>query len=52
MSIKRNAAEKWMGPRDRLVDSECEMPAAAHVATPRWGYTHHGIYVGAGKVVH
>jgi hypothetical protein len=27
-------------------------PIAAHVVTPRAGYTHHGIYVGNGKVVH
>lgn len=25
---------------------------AAHVVTERMGYTHHGIYVGGGKVVH
>ena len=24
----------------------------AHLVTPRRGYTHHGIYVGAGRVVH
>ncbi len=52
MSMKQNAAEKWMGPSDQLVDSECDVPVAAHVLTPRWGYTHHGIYVGAGRVVH
>jgi hypothetical protein len=27
-------------------------PLAAHVVTARLGYTHHGIYVGDGKVVH
>ena len=42
----------WMSPTDRLVDSECEVPVAAHVVTPRRGYTHHGIYVGEGRVVH
>jgi hypothetical protein len=23
-----------------------------HVVTPRWGYLHHGIYAGAGRVIH
>lgn len=27
-------------------------PLGAHIVTPRHGYTHHGIYVGAGQVVH
>jgi hypothetical protein len=27
-------------------------PLAAHVVTSRRGYTHHGIYVGDGKIVH
>jgi lecithin:retinol acyltransferase len=27
-------------------------PIGAHVTTPRHGYMHHGIYVGAGRVVH
>src|SRR5512146_2648963 len=27
-------------------------PLASHVLTVRRGYTHHGIYVGQGKVVH
>jgi len=32
---------------------ECEEPPlGSHVITPRRGYLHHGIYVGAGKVVH
>ena len=29
-----------------------EPPLGAHLMTPRWGYTHHGIYVGHGQVVH
>ncbi|WP_321917614.1 MULTISPECIES: lecithin retinol acyltransferase family protein [unclassified Paraburkholderia] len=28
------------------------IPIGAHVSTPRRWYTHHGIYVGAGQVVH
>jgi len=27
-------------------------PLGAHLVTRRFGYTHHGIYVGAGRVVH
>lgn len=29
-----------------------EPPLGAHLMTPRLGYTHHGIYVGRGEVVH
>lgn len=29
-----------------------ELPLGAHVVTSRRGYTHHGIHVGGGKVVH
>jgi hypothetical protein len=29
-----------------------ELPIGAHLLTPRRGYTHHGIYVGNGRVVH
>jgi hypothetical protein len=35
----------------RLADAEAP-PFASHVVTSRRGYTHHGIYVGDGKVVH
>src|ERR1700722_18765832 len=38
-------------PGERALDPECEPPIGAHVVTPRWGYTHHGIYVGRGMVV-
>jgi len=31
---------------------EPHFPLGAHVVTPRRWYTHHGIYVGAGQVVH
>lgn len=36
---------------DRPLDCEREPPLGAHVVTPRRGYTHHGIYVGGGRVV-
>ena len=29
-----------------------DIPVGAHIVTPRRWYTHHGIYVGAGQVVH
>jgi hypothetical protein len=29
-----------------------EPPLGAHLVTPRFGYAHHGIYIGNGKVVH
>jgi hypothetical protein len=31
---------------------DLEPPLGAHLATPRLGYLHHGIYVGGGYVVH
>ena len=31
---------------------EVNFPLGAHIVTPRRWYTHHGIYVGAGQVVH
>ena len=36
-------------PSHRPVD---DFPLGAHLVTPRRWYTHHGIYVGAGQVVH
>jgi hypothetical protein len=29
-----------------------DLPLGAHLVTPRRGYTHHGIHVGGGRVVH
>ena len=40
-----------LGSSDRPLDPEREPPLGAHMVTPRRGYTHHGIYVGAGRVV-
>jgi hypothetical protein len=31
---------------------DAHFPLGAHIVTPRRWYTHHGIYVGAGQVVH
>ncbi|HTV98332.1 MAG TPA: lecithin retinol acyltransferase family protein [Steroidobacteraceae bacterium] len=53
---RHGTAEKLMAcrglrPCDRLLDPEGEPPLGAHMVTPRRGYTHHGIYVGEGRVV-
>ena len=37
---------------DWLLVGDQEPPLGSHVVTPRRGYLHHGIYVGASKVVH
>ena len=37
--------------RDHALDPAREPPVGAHLVTPRRGYTHHGIYVGRGRVV-
>lgn len=29
-----------------------ELPLGAHLVTPRFGYAHHGIYIGGNRVVH
>ena len=31
---------------------QADIPLGSHLVTPRRGYTHHGIYVGGGEVVH
>jgi hypothetical protein len=37
---------------DRSLTGNEEPPLGAHLVTPRFAYAHHGIYVGAGIVVH
>ena len=37
---------------DRSLKGNEEPPLGAHLVTPRIGYAHHGVYVGAGRVVH
>lgn len=37
---------------DRLLAHNEEPESGSHLVTPRFGFAHHGIYVGAGKVVH
>jgi hypothetical protein len=38
-------------PSDLALSPACEPPLGAHLVAPRRGYTHHGIYVGRGRVV-
>jgi hypothetical protein len=37
---------------DRILVGDQEPPLGSHLVRPRRGYLHHGIYVGARKVVH
>lgn len=41
----------WDTPNqnDRMLTDCEEPPIAAHLLTPRSGFVHHGIYLGAGK---
>ena len=49
----RNALRRLPTRLDRRIVHHFEdLPLGAHLLTPRRGYTHHGIYVGNGKVVH
>jgi len=41
-----------LGSNDRLLAPEEEPPVGSHLITPRRGFSHHGIYVGHGNVVH
>ena len=45
---------KYCGPQRsvRALNPGEEPPLGAHLITPFLGYTHHGIFVGDGKVVH
>lgn len=38
--------------RDEQVRDPHALPIGAHLLTPRAGYTHQGIYIGDGRVVH
>jgi hypothetical protein len=48
--ISHNSMRRCLGPNDRVVAESCEPPLGAHVVSPRRCYTHHGIYVGSGRV--
>ena len=48
---EKRIPSRGLRPCDRPLDPEREPPLGAHMVTPRRGYTHHGIYVGGGRVV-
>jgi hypothetical protein len=50
--IRYEESLQALGRRSGLLPTEDEPPLGAHLVTPRRGFTHHGIYVGRGKVVH
>jgi hypothetical protein len=41
-----------LGCNDRRLECSEEPPLGAHLITPRFGFAHHGIYVGAWRVAH
>ena len=49
---RNQAAMRDSACADRLLLAEEEPPLGSHLITPRRGFTHHGIYVGRGNVVH
>jgi hypothetical protein len=49
-SIKRR--HERLSPCDSLLDPGEEPPLGCHLSTPRAAYTHHGIYVGSGRVIY
>jgi HRAS-like suppressor 3 len=48
----QDAAQTSFGERPWRLDPQETPPLAAHLVTKRTGYTHHGIYLGNGKVAH
>jgi hypothetical protein len=49
----RNRRGPWRNGRvDHVLEHGTEPPLGAHLVTPRLAFSHHGIYVGAGRVVH
>jgi hypothetical protein len=52
---RMSRAQSWafgLCRNDRLLTENEEPPLGAHLVTPRFAYTHHGVYVGRGTVVH
>jgi len=48
---RQYAASAGTFRRDPMIPLD-GIPIGAHLVTPRFGYEHHGIYVGDGRVVH
>lgn len=51
-SLERDYSRRAMRPGDQTLSAWRDPPLGGHLVTPRRGYTHHGIYVGRGCVVH
>ena len=51
-SVARASVHAAPGEREWGLAADVIPPLAAHVVTSRTGYTHHGIHVGNGRVVH
>ena len=49
---RRTRSSGRRGLRCHRASEVPEPPVGAHLVTPRRGYTHHGIYVGDGSVIH
>ena len=52
MSTTTHEQAERDAPRERPLTPGEEPPLGAHLVSPRRFYTHHGVYVGAGRVVH
>jgi hypothetical protein len=50
--LSANAVDTTNATTAPITARDEHFPLGAHIVTPRRGYTHHGIYVGAGQVVH
>ena len=50
--ISKHDSFRGLRRTDNLLVDDEEPPLGSHLVTPRRGYLHHGIYVGARKVVH
>jgi Lecithin retinol acyltransferase len=48
---RRGESRRGLSPGDQAIDPAREPALGAHMVSPRRGYTHHGIYVGGGRVV-
>jgi len=45
-------SEKCLTKANPTAEIQITLPIGSHLVTPRMGYTHHGIYVGNGDVIH
>jgi hypothetical protein len=52
LALRVRGSRRTGWKRAQLVSSDELLPLAAHIITSRVGYTHHGVHVGDGKVMH